>query len=128
MKIYDQRGKFMPQYLITVNSLIWKKVFIEINGFNEKIDIAGGEDIDLGLRLSRLGKLSYAFDSIVIHDFSGGILGFYKRFIRYGKGNRFIEEIWKTDLKSKLFRPNERTLINEILAKLQYLFWKIGYR
>lgn len=128
LKTYDEKGKFVPQYLITANSLIWKDAFKEINGFNEKIKIAGGEDVDLGLRLSQVGRLSYAFDSIAKHDFSDGIFGFYRRFVRYGQGNRFVEEIWETDLKPRLFRPNERTLTNEILAKLQYLVLGIGYR
>lgn len=128
LKLYDKNRNFSPQYLITANSLIWKKAFEEINGFNEKITIAGGEDVDLGLRLSRIGNLSYAFDSIALHDFSDGFVGFYKRFVRYGQGNRLVEELWKTDLRPKLFRPNERNLTNEILAKLQYLVLVIGYR
>jgi len=128
LKSYNEKGKFVPQYLITANSLIWKNAFKEVNGFNEKIEIAGGEDVDLGLRLSIIGKLSYAFDSIAIHDFSDGLIGFYKRFIRYGQGNRFVEKLWKTDLKPRLFRPNKRTLTNEILAKFQYLVLEIGYR
>ncbi len=128
LKTYDEKGKFVPQYLITANSLIWKDAFKEVNGFNERIEIAGGEDVDLGLRLSRIGKLSYAFDSIAIHDFADGLIGFYKRFIRYGQGNRLVEKLWKTDLKPRLFRPNKRTLTNEILAKFQYLVLGIGYR
>jgi GT2 family glycosyltransferase len=128
LKAYNNNGDLVPQYLITANSLIWKKAFLEIDGFNEKIAIAGGEDVDLGLRLSEIGKLSYAFDSIAIHDFSDGISGFYKRFKRYGKGNRIVQELWKTDLKPTLFRPNERNLTNEILAKLQYFTLKIGYK
>tara|TARA_R110002051_G_scaffold298997_1_gene366053 strand:+ start:874 stop:1161 length:288 start_codon:yes stop_codon:yes gene_type:complete len=80
------------------------------------------------LRLSEIGKLSYAFDSIAVHDFSDGLIGFYKRFKRYGQGNRIVEELWKTDLKPTLFRPNDRNLINEILAKFQYFGLKIGYR
>lgn len=128
LKTYNENGDFVPQYLITANSLIWKKAFNEIGGFNEKIAIAGGEDVDLGLRLSQIGNLSYAFDSIAVHDFSDGIIGFYKRFKRYGQGNRLVEEIWKTDLRPTLFRPNERNLINELLAKFQYIGLRIGYR
>ncbi|WP_299212123.1 glycosyltransferase [uncultured Dokdonia sp.] len=128
LKTYNENGDFVPQYLITANSLIWKKAFHEVGGFNEKITIAGGEDVDLGLRLSEIGKLSYAFDSIAIHDFSDGLIGFYKRFKRYGEGNRILQELWKTDLKPTLFRPNKRSLVNEILAKLQYIGLKIGYK
>lgn len=128
LKTYDENGNFVPQYLITANSLIWKKAFTEIGGFDERIAIAGGEDVDLGLRLSQVGNLSYAFDSIAFHDFSDGVIGFYKRFKRYGQGNRLVEEIWKTDLSPTFFRPNERNLINEILAKFQYIGLKIGYK
>ena len=127
LKTYDERGQFVPQYLITANSLIWKPAFDQINGFNEKIGIAGGEDVDFGLRISEIGTLSYAFDSIAIHNFSDGLLGFIKRFNRYGQGNRLVEELWKTDLKPKLFRPNKRSLLNELYAKFQYLILMIGY-
>lgn len=128
LKTYDEQGNFVPQYLITANSLVWKNAFDEVRGFNENISIAGGEDVDLGLRLSQIGKLSYAFSSVALHDFSDGFIGFYKRFLRYGKGNRIVEELWKTNLKPKLFRPNTRTSTNEILAKIQYLILTLGYR
>ncbi|MCB0751707.1 MAG: glycosyltransferase [Ignavibacteriae bacterium] len=127
LKTYDENGQFVPQYLITANSLVWKPAFDQINGFNEKIGIAGGEDVDFGLRISEIGTLSYAFDSIAIHNFSDGLVGFIKRFIRYGKGNRLVEELWQTDLKPKLFRPNKRSLRNEFYAKFQYLILTIGY-
>ena len=58
LKIRDEKGNFIPQYLITANCLIWKEAFINIGGFNEKIELAGGEDVDLGLRLSQIGNLS----------------------------------------------------------------------
>lgn len=128
LKIYDRNGNFVPQYLITANSLIWKEAFNEVNGFNEKIGIAGGEDVDLGLRLSEIGDLSYAFDSVAIHDFSDGIIGFYKRFKRYGVGNRIVQELWETDLKPTLFRPNEKSVANELFAKFQYYSLRKGYK
>lgn len=127
LKTRKEKNSFSPQYLITANSLVWKEAFDSIGGFNERIKIAGGEDIDLGLRLSEIGDLTYAFGSIALHDFSDGLIGFFKRFIRYGQGNKLVEYLWKTNLEPKLFRPNERTLVNEILAKLQYLFLRIGY-
>ena len=128
LKTYDKNGNFVPQYLITANSLIWKEAFEEIGGFNEKIGIAGGEDIDLGLRLSEIGNLSYAFDSVAIHDFSDGIIGFYKRFKRYGIGNRIVQELWQTDLKPAFFSPNEKSIANELLAKFQYFSLRRGYK
>lgn len=127
MKIYNQSGLFIPQYLITANALVWKLAFEEINGFNEEIDLAGGEDIDLGLRLSLLGELSYALDSVALHDFSDGWRGFKTRFIRYGRGNRIVGSLWDADLSPKVFRANKRTIFNEVAAKLQFIFLSIGY-
>jgi glycosyltransferase involved in cell wall biosynthesis len=127
MKIIDENGNPKPQYLITANCLVWKNAFTKAGGFNEKIQIAGGEDVDLGLRLSQIGNLSYSFDAIVKHNFDDGLIGFCKRFVRYGKGNKIVEKLYHTDLSPKLFRPNKKTFINEILAKLQWLFLKIGY-
>ncbi len=127
LKTMNHANEFVPQYLITANCLVWKKAFEEIGGFNENITIAGGEDIDLGLRLSQIGNLEYAFQSITLHNFDDGIIGFWKRFKRYGKGNKMIEKLYKTNMKPSLFRPNKRTIINEIIAKLQWLALTIGY-
>ncbi|MDI1355111.1 MAG: glycosyltransferase [bacterium] len=126
-KIYNNKGVFTPQYIITANALVWKKAFEDIGGFNETMDLAGGEDIDLGLRLSEIGDLSYCFESIVLHDFSDGWAGFRKRFIRYGRGNRIVARIWEADLTPRLFRANKKTLFNVVAAKLQFLFLAIGY-
>jgi len=128
LKTYNDIHEFVPQYLITANALVWKDTFFAIGGFNESITIAGGEDVDFGLRLSQLGNLSYAFDSIAFHDFDGGLIEFYKRFVRYGKGNRIIENIWGTNMKPQPFKPNKRKVINGFIAHLQYLFLLIGYK
>ncbi|MBL7894841.1 MAG: glycosyltransferase [Bacteroidia bacterium] len=128
LKTYNESGDFVPQYLITANTLIWKEAFDEAGGFNESISIAGGEDVDLGLRLSQIGKLSYAFDSIAYHDFNDGIVGFYKRFKRYGYGNRLIEELWKTNMKPEKFYPNEKSFFNNVVATLQFYFLLFGYK
>ncbi|TAE09341.1 MAG: glycosyltransferase [Bacteroidetes bacterium] len=127
LKTLDKNKEFVPQYLITANCLVWKEAFEYVGGFNENITIAGGEDIDLGLRLSQIGDLSYAFTSIALHDFDDGIIGFWKRFKRYGKGNKIIEKLYQTDMKPELFRPNKRNFVNEVLAKMQWLALKIGY-
>lgn len=127
LKTKNHAGEYVPQYLITANSLVWKTTFMEIGGFNEQIKIAGGEDIDLGLRLSQYGNLSYAFDSIVLHDFNDGLIGFYKRFRRYGKGNRLLEDLWQINMRPRPFMPNEKTVSNIVMALLQYLFLLGGY-
>lgn len=120
--------KETPQYLITANCLIWKFAFNKIKGFNENITLAGGEDVDIGLRLSQIGNLSYCMEAIAIHNFENNVIDFWRRFVRYGKGNRLVEEIYNTNLSPKLFRPNKRSIVNEILAKIQWLALQKGYR
>ena len=120
----DFRG---PDFLITANALVWKKAVESIGGFNENIGIAAGEDIDLGFRLIEIGKLSFAFESIVYHNFNGGLYGFIERFKRYGKGNRIISELYSIDLKPRKFKPNNPSLLNYFLAYLQYICLLKGY-
>lgn len=126
-KIYIDDRYIEPQYIITANTLINKKVFEHIGGFRESILIAGGEDIDLGLRLSKIGKLAYAFDSLVQHNFDDGIFGFLKRFIRYGRGNKIIESIWNVDMRPRPFSPNDKGFVNIIMARFQYYMLLLGY-
>ncbi len=126
-EVFETENITRPDYLITANCLVWKEAFDIVGGFNEKIQIAGGEDIDLGFRLLGIGQLSYSFDSVAKHNFGDGIRDFKKRFIRYGFGNKIISEIYNLDLKPKLFKPNRKTFINYILAFLQYKWLNEGY-
>ena len=116
-----------PDYLITANCLIWKKALESIDGFNESIKIAAGEDIDVGFRLREIGNLSFAWDSLVYHDFSDGLWGFVKRFYRYGKGNGKLSKIFSLNMRPRGIKPQEKTLLNSILAKIQHISLLGGY-
>ena len=116
-----------PDYLITANALVWKRALVEIGGFNERIRIAAGEDIDLGFRLREIGDLSFAPKSMVYHNFDDGLVGFIKRFKRYGKGNRFLSQIYPANMRPRVFKPREKTLTNFLLAYMQYLSLLWGY-
>jgi glycosyltransferase involved in cell wall biosynthesis len=123
----DDTGAPSPEYLVTANALVWKKALEKIEGFNEMIKIAAGEDIDLSFRLLEIGDLSFAAKSSVFHNFDDGLVGFVKRFRRYGRANRLLGEMYSLNMKPKGFKPQKRSLSNSILAYLQYLsmFW--GY-
>ncbi len=127
-EVYQNGKKSRPDYLVTANCLVWKKAFEIVGGFNEEIKIAGGEDIDLGFKLLNIGELSYAFESVSKHNFGGGISDFKNRFIRYGFGNKIISEIYNLDLEPKLFKPNKKTIVNYLLAYLQYKWLRKGYK
>ena len=82
-----------PAYLVTANCLVLKQAFLAIGGFNEIFTKAGGEDLDLGLRMRVAGNIKYNWNSVAQHEFTDGMEGFVKRFIRYGLGDKLIEEI-----------------------------------
>ncbi len=125
-KGYDDERSY-PEYIITANALIWRAAIEDINGFNETISIAAGEDIDMGFRLREIGDLSYALNAWVYHNFDDGLLGFIKRFVRYGRGNKIISNLYDLDLMPRVFPAKKLSFVNNLFAKIQYLslFW--GY-
>lgn len=124
----NREGKVRPDYLVTANCLVLKSAFSKIGGFDEAFVLAGGEDIDLGFRLLCHGTISYRWESEVKHSFSDGLSGFFKRFRRYGIGNRLLSDKYSLNLSPTLFFPNRISIFNILLSLLQYLSMKIGYR
>lgn len=116
-----------PQYLITANSLVWRRAFSAVGGFDESYPLAGGEDVDLGFRLSQIGQLSYAPASVVRHDFGDGGFGFVRRFVRYGHGNRKLARDYRIDLRPKPFIPARPGIFNYCAAVAQFLCLLWGY-
>lgn len=116
-----------PQYLITANALVWREAFEAVKGFDESYPLAGGEDIDLGFRLSQVGTLSYAPTSVVRHDFGDGYRGFIRRFVRYGRGNRRLAHRYQIDLAPRPFAPVVRTWHNWCAAAVQFICLAWGY-
>ncbi|MBD3171130.1 glycosyltransferase [Candidatus Bathyarchaeota archaeon] len=125
---YTLFGIEYPEFLVTANALVWKPALREINGFNEEIYIAAGEDVDLGFRLREIGELRYALESIINHNFDDGLEGFKKRFYRYGQGNKRISEIYNIDLTPQPFKPKIKTPGNVELASIQHKYITKGYK
>lgn len=111
-----------PDYIVTANCLVLKTAYIGVGGFDESFIQAGGEDIDLGFKLLCIGSIEYQWNNIVQHSFEDGIVGFWKRFRRYGRGNRMLAEKYKLDLTPRPFTPNSNSLVNYTLALLQFFF------
>jgi cellulose synthase/poly-beta-1,6-N-acetylglucosamine synthase-like glycosyltransferase len=116
-----------PQYLITANALVWRRAFEAIGGFDESFQRAGGEDVDLGFRLSQIGLLAYAPTAVVRHDFNDGYRGFVRRFIRYGRGNRQLASRHGLDLQPMPFVPAEPSVYNWFAAVAQFACLFAGY-
>ena len=100
---------------------------VHFKGFDERYTF-GGEDIDFGLRLSKVGHLAYAKEAVVLHNYDDGLRGFVRRFIEYGKGNRLVEKYHDIHLIPLPFTARKKVaLINNFLAILQWICLLIGY-
>lgn len=116
-----------PAYLITANALVWKVAFDSVCGFDERFPYAAGEDIDFGLRLWRVGDVSYALDAIVVHDFEPTWSAFFNRFVRYGRGNRILAEHYRASLRPRPFMPLKWSRFNVVASVAQYVSMALGY-
>ncbi len=125
--IDSQAGVVSPDYLITANAMVWKKALETIGGFNEAIEIAAGEDVDLGFRLREIGNLGFAAKSVVFHEFGDGFVGFMKRFRRYGKGNRLLADMYALNIRPRRFKPQRSSFGNLVLAYIQHLSMLWGW-
>lgn len=117
----------VPLYIITANALVWKEAIIKCGCFNESFTNAGGEDVELSIRLWKIGNIAAMPESIVLHDFGNGVKDFYKRFISYGKGNKQLESITKINMKTSFQKPKQSTYLDYFIKFLQYAFISIGY-
>lgn len=121
--IYDT---MLPQAIITANALVAGIAFSFIGGFDETFTEAAGEDLDLGLRLRKLGVIGWAEKAVVKHQFAENHDDFVRRFRRYGSGNRRLE--LKHNLPSMRARKYvaERPEFQE-LADVQVTAMQEGY-
>lgn len=120
-------GEERPAYLITANALVWREALAQIGGLDERFPLAGGEDIDLGIRLWSVGPLAYAPAAQVLHTFEPNLRAFIHRFVRYGRGNRLLSARYQVDLAPYPFVPHNLSPINWLLAGLQFLALWWGY-
>jgi GT2 family glycosyltransferase len=116
-----------PAYVITANALVWREAFDVVGGFNDAFRYAAGEDIDLGLRLWRIGDISYAPRAIVQHDFEPSISSFLRRFIRYGRGNCCLARRYGASLWPRPFLPATLSAFNLAAAFGQLAAMAVGY-
>lgn len=66
------------------NSMYRRKALMEIGGFDVALFI--NEDTELNRRLSKIGKLLYTPDAVVLHNQGRGLKNFAKRMYQFGCG------------------------------------------
>ena len=124
----DKHSPAAPLYLVTANSLMLKHAIIAANGFNERFKQAGGEDVDMAWRLKSFGSLEYCKSSITQHEFDDGFKGMVKRFIRYGRGNKQLQEFHNIPMFPVYPEFIKKTFSHEIFACVEYFAMIYGYR
>ena len=108
------RDAFGPQAVVTANATVSLRAFEAVGGFDAEFRIAGGEDLDLGLRLRSVGPIAWCDDSPIHHGFEESLDDFDRRFERYGRGNAQLALKWG-------FRSMEVDAITARDPALQYL-------
>ncbi len=124
----DSTGRYAPLYVVTANSLVWRPAFHDIGGFDEIFTLAAGEDVDLGVRLWARGRIVFEPNSVVLHDFGDGLVGFCRRFYRYGRGNRKFERKHNVTMRPHFKRPRGAGSAPFVLACIQFLAMWTGYQ
>jgi GT2 family glycosyltransferase len=121
--IYD---RMIPQAIVTANALVAGIALSFVGGFDETFTEAAGEDLDLGLRLRRLGLIGWAEKAVVKHRFAEDRNDFERRFKRYGAGNRRLEVKHNLpSLRARKFVAESPAL--QELADLEIEAMQIGY-
>jgi GT2 family glycosyltransferase len=119
-------GRDDPNYIITANVLIWKYAFDVVGRFDERFSIAGGEDIDLGLRLRSIGRIKYVHEAIVLHDY-GGPWTFFRRFYRYGRASAMLERKYAISFRSRPIWVHNTPFVYQLLVLARDWMMLIGY-
>ncbi len=80
----------------TANFSVKKEVFLSVGGFDEGFPKnPGGEDVDMGMRLSKAGHTIYSVkDALVYHSKAtwSPVKAMYKRAFHYGAGDVYLME------------------------------------
>ncbi len=89
------RLQFFPprfSYTLEVTDSVWthptcnmfyrKQAILDVGGFNEQFEMTGAEDVDLALRVERVGKIVFSKDALVYHAVFYDTLAQRLRFMR----------------------------------------------
>jgi len=72
--------------MASANLCVRLQAFVAVGGFDPRFCWAGGEDQDLITRISSLGDIMFQDKFYVFHDHEVPLLGFVRKFFRYGRG------------------------------------------
>jgi len=82
------------QFLVTANAGFRKQALMNVQGFDERISIAGGEDYELSYRIRKEGSaIAFVADAVVKHEHHQRLSALHKMNWRHGKGFAFQRDL-----------------------------------
>ena len=90
-KTYSEDDKIEAVMIITCNALVSRAAIDKVGYFDEKFGNAA-EDVDLGWRLSKVGKIVWCKYAELAHNFTESLDDFDSRFKKYGRGHRLLSD------------------------------------
>ena len=84
------------------NSMYRRETLMKVGGFNVKLSV--NEETDLNKRLSKLGKLLYTPDAVVLHKQGRGLKDFATRMYQFGCGRGMLR-LWDLQCIPPLIVP-----------------------
>lgn len=104
------------------SSIINKKIFLKLGGFDEVYAPFYSEDLDLGYRALKSGfEMLWEPKSIVEHRHEATISKFPKHFLDYVKERNRLLTVWRNIDDQKLLRLNRLALIGRVLSGPNYI-------
>lgn len=80
-------------YLVTANCCFLRDLVLAAGGFDTDLERPGGEDVALSFKLYKRGyRFAMAEDAVVYHDYRWGLADFYRTFLNYGLGCRYVTD------------------------------------
>jgi glycosyltransferase involved in cell wall biosynthesis len=89
--IFQGRNSINRNFLYSANASYRSSIFWQIGGYNTEFLLPGGEDVDLGLRLTKVGyKIQFNPQAVVLHSGPSSITGMLSQSYRRGKCIAFL--------------------------------------
>lgn len=113
---------------ITASVLVRREAFESVGGFDEDFRQAGGEDLDLGLRLRPHGTIGWSPGLCSCHRFREDEDDFRRRFRRYGAGLQQFGRKWGVGMQPWPVVARRDSPEHRRLALIQHEELWVGWR
>ncbi|MDQ6946421.1 MAG: glycosyltransferase [Actinomycetota bacterium] len=115
-KVQDGRVR----WLVTACLAVRRSTLELVGGFDEELTGAGGEDVDLSLRMKEMGlRLGVCQGAVAYHDHRAGLASLVRTYYRHGTGQRRL---------AAQHQERRGDLIESTRTRLNPAAWRATYR